>query len=355
MKSLPSNSIAARAVLVLGSLFLIGGTTAALVAMQAGEEPAGQMLTYTNAWVATLDDAQKTKALLAFDGAERTNWNFIPLPTRKGLPLMEMTTPQKAAALRALRAAVSEAGYEKSSKIMMLEGVLRQMEGAGSEERRNPEKYYLTVYGTPAATGTWGFSFEGHHLSLNFVCRDGKVVGSTPQFMAANPAEIKSDVEGPLGKGTRVLRQEEELAFALINGLAAELRDRATIASEAPAEIRFVGQPHVTPTDPEGLPMSDMDEQSQRRVMGLIEVYARSLPASIANQRLAEIREAGPESIHFAWAGAVKPHVGHYYRVQGKSFLIEFVNTQPDAEGTPANHIHAVWRDVRGDFALPIE
>lgn len=354
MFNLP-NWCSRRFVPVAATVVAIGAATAALVAMQPAGDPAGPMLTYTNAWVETLDDAQKKRALLAYDGPERTDWNFIPLPTRKGLPLMDMTAPQKAAALRALRAAVSEAGYEKSSKIMLLEGVLRQMEGPGSEERRNPEKYYVTVYGTPAAEGTWGFSFEGHHLSLNFVCRDGKVIASTPQFMATNPAEIKSDVAGPLGKGTRVLRQEEEIAFALINGLSPALRGRAMIAPEAPAEIRFVGQPHVTPMDPEGLAMSEMDEESRRRVMGLIETYARSLPEAIARQRFQEIREAGPESIYFAWAGATEPHVGHYYRLQGKTFLIELVNTQPDAEGTPANHIHAVWRDVRGDFALPIE
>lgn len=343
--------------------FVLASGLAASMAMRTGDKPAGQMLTYTTAWIETLDEGQKQKALLPYDSPERTNWNFIPLPTRKGLPMMEMTTPQKASALRTLRAAISEAGYEKSSKIMLLEGVLRQMEGAGKEgevkdevyARRNPEKYYLTVYGKPAATGTWGFSFEGHHLSLNFVCRDGQVVASTPQFMASNPAEIQSVVDGPLGKGTRVLRLEEEVAFELINGLSPELQARAIIAPEAPAEIRFVGQPHVTPTAAEGVKMSEMDEASQARVQRLIEVYAGTQPEPTAKQRLKEIKDAGPSTIHFAWSGATKPRLGHYYRIQGDTFLIEFVNTQPDAEGTPANHIHAVWRDVRGDFALPVK
>ena len=48
----------------------------------------------------------------------------------------------------------------------------------------------------------------------------------------------------------------------------------------------------------------------------------------------------------------MRPGIGHYYRIQGPTFLIEFVNTQPDAEGNPASHIHCVWRDPRGDFAL---
>ena len=49
--------------------------------------------------------------------------------------------------------------------------------------------------------------------------------------------------------------------------------------------------------------------------------------------------------IRFSWAGATELGKGHYYRVQGKSFLIEFDNTQNNA-----NHIHTVWRDFDGDF-----
>ena len=328
---------------------------AVALGLRTGDPPATQMQTYASAWAETLDEGQKKKAILAFDDPERINWNFIPLPTRKGLPLMEMSLPQQTAALRTLKAALSEAGYDKSSKIMLLEGVLRQFEGPESHERRNPEKYYVTIYGKPSATDQWGFSFEGHHLSLNFVCRDGKVVASTPQFMATNPAIIMSDVKGPLGKGTQVLRQEEEIAFELINKLSPELKKRAIIDEQAPAEIRFVGKPQMELSEPEGVVMSDMDEAAQKRLMQLIEVYANVVPEKLATERLEEIRGAGPSSVYFAWAGATERNIGHYYRIHGKSFVIELVNTQPDAEGTPANHIHAVWRDTKGDFGLPIK
>jgi hypothetical protein len=40
--------------------------------------------------------------------------------------------------------------------------------------------------------------------------------------------------------------------------------------------------------------------------------------------------------------------------VQGKRFLIEFVNVQADPAGNPANHIHCVYRDLSGDFDLPV-
>ncbi len=75
----------------------------------------------------------------------------------------------------------------------------------------------------------------------------------------------------------------------------------------------------------------------------------------MAKARLEEIEKDGLVKVHFAWAGAEKPGIGHYYRVQGPTFLIEFVNTQADSAGNPANHIHSVWRDMRGDLAVPIK
>jgi hypothetical protein len=342
-----------RAALMLSTVGIVA-VVAVTGAMRTGDAPASQMRTFASAWIETLDEAQKAKALVAYDSKDRTTWNFIPLPTRKGLPLMEMNAAQQVAALRTLRAALSEAGYDKSSKIMQMESVLRILEGPGSEEKRNPEKYYTTIYGTPSDQGTWGFSFEGHHLSLNFVCRDGVVVDSSPQFFAANPAKLSSDVKGPLPKGTQILRQEEELAFELINKLPPRQQELATIAEIALPEIRYASLPQPEVTEPEGLLMSDMDQESQTRLKQLIEVYANAVPEKVAAERMRIIQTDGPKATYFAWAGATKPGIGHYYRIQGKSFLIEFVNTQPDAEGNPENHIHAVYRDMTGDFDLPI-
>ena len=214
-----------------------------MVAMKTGDAPGSQMQSFAAAWLETLDDAQKAKALLPYESTDRTTWNFIPLPTRKGLPMMEMNAAQQAGALRTLRAALSDTGYEKAGKIMQMESVLRILEGAGSEEKRNPEKYYTAIYGTPSNTATWGFSFEGHHLSLNFVCRDGVVVDSTPQFFAANPAKLSSETTGPLPKGTQILRLEEELAFELVNQMTEAQLKKVIIAEKSLPEIRYASFP----------------------------------------------------------------------------------------------------------------
>ena len=327
----------------------------AVVGMKVGDPPGMEMATFADSFISTLNDNQKSVALMPYDSAKRVDWHFIPKKTRKGLVLREMNAAQRTAALRLVRAALSEAGYDKASKIMMLEGVLRQLEGEDRNWERDPNKYFMTIFGTPGKTGVWGLSFEGHHLSLNFVCRDGKVVDSTPQFFAANPATIMNDVEGPLGKGTRVLREEEELAFELVNSLSDAQGEQAIIDEKAPKEIRFAGEPQPQVGEPEGIPQNKLNEKQKKLLKELVYVYANAAADKVAQQRRELIDHDGWESIHFAWAGAQQPGVGHYYRIRGKSFLIELVNTQADAAGNPANHIHSVWRDLTGDFDLPIE
>ncbi|MCG8652395.1 MAG: DUF3500 domain-containing protein, partial [Pirellulales bacterium] len=98
----------------------------------------------------------------------------------------------------------------------------------------------------------------------------------------------------------------------------------------------------------------DLSPQQQKLLRKLVRVYVDAVPEQVANQRLAAIKNNGWDKVHFAWAGDTKPGIGHYYRVRGHEFLIEFVNTQADAAGNPANHIHCVWRDLTGDFDLPV-
>lgn len=313
------------------------------------------MSLFANAFIETLESGQKEVAMMPYDSPKRVDWHFIPKKTRKGLVLSDMNEAQRTAALRLVRAALSEAGYDKTSKIMMLEGVLREMEGEKRNWARDPEMYYVTIFGKPNDKDAWGLSFEGHHVSLNFVCRGGKVVDSTPQFFASNPSVVKNEVSGPLGKGARVLRTEETLAFRLINALSDEQLAKALIAEEAPAEIRFTGQAQAKVGEPEGIPYADLKLLQQSLLKKLVDVYVSAVADPIAKERRDLIRKSGWNKVHFAWAGAREPGVGHYYRIRGEGFLIELVNTQADPAGNPANHIHCVWRDLTGDFDLPIK
>ena len=338
----------------LASFAVVAGLVACTLGWMFAPAPDSQLHTYAGAVLEILDAEQRSAALVPYDSEQRVDWHFIPKKTRKGLVLSEMNSAQRTATYRLMRQALSEAGYGKAAKIVALEGVLREMEGDDRTWARDPQMYYLTIFGEPSETAPWGFSFEGHHLSLNFSCRDGKLVDSTPQFMGANPAILKSDVEAGFDKGTRVLYDEEVLAFELVQSLSSGQKSVAIIDEKAPKEIRFTGEAQPSVDSPEGIPFTELSAQQQSVLKRLVHTYT-----DIANEATAEARrnlidDNGWSEIHFAWAGALEPGIGHYYRIRGKEFLIEFVNTQPDPAGNPANHIHAVLRDLSGDFDLEI-
>ena len=314
-----------------------------------------QPLERANAFLATLSDAERKRATLAYDVEQRVAWHFVPLESRKGLPLMDMTAEQQAAARKLLRSVVSKLGYDQATTIMLLEGILLKLEGADRAHVRNPEKYYFTVFGQAAKGQTWGLSIEGHHLSLNFSFVGNKFVDSTPQFMGSNPAELRSSFGEKFPKGFRVLADEEQLGFQLVKSLDEQQLSAAMLPGEVPEEIRGAGKAQPVLEPAAGISASQLSSDQRALLKKLIEAYSNKMRPSVAKQRWALIDESGFEHVKFAWAGALKPGVGHYYRIQGGTFEIEFINVQADAEGNPANHIHCVWRDLQGDFNLPIQ
>jgi hypothetical protein len=293
-------------------------------------------------FLSSLTPEQTEKAVIPFESDERMNWHYIPRE-RKGLPLKDMTPPQKHLASALLNAGLSQQGYIKATTIMSLEDVLRMLE-KDNGVRRNPEGYFFSIFGQPSETGTWGYRVEGHHLSLNFTLKGGKVVGS-PNFLGANPAEVR---EGPR-KGLRVLHAEEDLGRALLAALTAEQKQTAIVAKEAYKDI--VTEASRTASlkgQPSGLQASKMNGSQRTMLQNLLAEYANNLPQEMAQERLDRIKKAGT-NLYFAWAGGENKGDPHYYRVQGPDFLIEYDNTQNNA-----NHIHSVWRDMTGDFGADL-
>jgi hypothetical protein len=332
-------------------LVMVAAGAIYLRSLQTGAD----MTRAAQAYLATLTDEQKAVTSMDFDTPQRVGWHFIPMDQRKGLQIKDMSEAQRQAAFALLEAALSEAGYGKARTIMALEGILHELEKTRSSGPiRDPQRYYYTVFGQPAETGRWGLSIEGHHLSLNFIVDDNQVIGSSPTFFAANPSVVKDEFPGMPAKGTRVLDQEEEIAFALLRSLEPAQRASAIIAERAPRDIRAAGEAEAPKYETTGLAYPQMNADQQAMLTRLIRVYAGNLPEDICGERLAAIEKAGYDRVYFAWAGADRPGIGHYYLIQGPTFQIEFVNVQPDSAGNPASHIHSVWRDPQGDFAIPI-
>ena len=293
-------------------------------------------------FLAALSDEQRAKATFDLKNDERLNWHFIP-KERKGLPIKEMSGEQRALANALLNSGLSNRGYFKANTIMSLEQILRDME-KGKGPVRDPERYFFSVFGTPESHGTWGWRVEGHHLSLNFTL-SGEEVVVTPSFMGTNPGEVR---EGPR-KGLRVLGVEEELARDLVKSLNEEQRKVAIYTNSAPADVITAADRKAHALDPKGISMAKLTDDQKQMLLAVIKEYVSRTRPEVANKEYNEIRQTSPEQIHFAWAGSMERGQGHYYRVQAPDFLIEYDNTQNNA-----NHVHAVWRDLKNDFGEDI-
>src|SRR5262249_15217333 len=113
----------------------------------------------------------------------------------------------------------------------------------------------------------------------------------------------------------------------------------------APRDIITGNSRKAKALEPVGIAASALTPPQKEMLMKLIKQYVFRYRNEMAEQDLKKITQAGEDKIQFAWAGAIEPGSGHYYRVQGPTFLMEYDNTQNNA-----NHIHTVWRDLQNDF-----
>lgn len=328
-------------------------------------------------FLASLTADQRRKAVMAFDDQrERTNWHYTPIP-RAGLPLTEMTREQQRLAFQVAATGLSRAGFVTASTIMGLETALDAKEAwRRAFPGRDPLLYYVSIFGEPHADHPWGWRFEGHHISLNYTIAKGQIIAPTPTFFGANPAEA------PLG-GIATLRPLigiEDLARELLHSLDEGQRSAAVLAPVAPMDIVMSNRPYVvenaldlddpaeieawmrktgiTPAQvdalrytstPKGLAATAMNRGQREILQTLIREYIDRMPDELADIEWQALQQRGLNEIHFAWAGGAQRHQPHYYRLQGVRFLVEYDNTQNDA-----NHIHSVWRDPVDDFGADL-
>lgn len=327
---------------------LVGALSLGLLGAAYQRSSAISTMTQTaQAFLASLSDEQRARATFRFEDEERFFWHFVPgnnieqtyKRKRLGLTLGEMTPSQKHLANALLSAGLSQAGYIKAVSVMSLEDILRILE-KDTVGRRDPEKYHFSIFGTPSEKGNWSYRIEGHHLSLHFAVVNGKVAAA-PMFFGANPAKV---LEGPRA-GLRVLAREEDLARDLLASLTPEQKKVAIVSQTAYRDILTeASRKAVLTGQPDGLPASKMNAKQRELLHKLVGEYIGNLPEGLAQSRAEKLKAAG-NNIFFAWAGVEERGGPHYYRVATPSFLIEYDNTQNNA-----NHIHSVWREFNGDF-----
>ena len=320
------------------ALMSFGTLAIAQSAAQPSSAVAAKMREATDRLIATLPERQRVGALRSFDDSDRTNWHYTPR-SRNGLSFKDLDATARDAIHALLKTALSAVGYRKVVNIIELELVLRELETFGL--MRDPERYHVTIYGTPSRVERWAWRFEGHHLSLNFTLEGDRLVVDTPSFFGANPATVPSGSK----KGLRVLGDEHDAGWALLDSLSASQRVEAVISTRTYGDIVTTNRDKVAPLELAGIAASKLDERQRALVWKIVELYASSFEPGLAQARLTRAREGGDETLRFAWAGSTTRGAPHYYRIQGTRFLIEY-----DASQDGGNHVHTVWRDYTGDF-----
>jgi Protein of unknown function (DUF3500) len=341
-------------ILRLFLVFAAVGTLAAVALISKDEAPAAtQMAGAADKFLASLTDEQRKKAMFDFDDVHRVEWFFTPqqdnktkTATRKGLRFEELSQDQKKLALELLKTGTSKTGYNQATTIMSLESILKDTEKKG-QMIRNPDWYFISVFGKPSNTGKWGWRFEGHHLSVNFTIDKGQIASVTPYMFGANPAEVK---DGPK-KGLRTLPEIEDQARDLIKSLSDEQKKDAQVAE---AQLKEIAEKTTTaaPGDPIGIVGAKLSEAQQATLWKLIKAYTDRMPEAVGNAELNAVKKAGLDKVRFAFTGDPTPGKPYKYRIHGPSFLVEFLNVQADGSGNLANHIHSAWRHLPSDFGL---
>jgi Protein of unknown function (DUF3500) len=367
----------------------------------AARETAARMASAAADWLDALEPGQRAVAIGNAPStdedadAERRRWFYTPTD-HGGLTLHEQRPAQQQLAHRLVASGLSTAGYVTVATIVGLDNVLDMIEGWsvswGRERGRDPGMYYLRVFGEPGGSGTWGWRFGGHHVSLNNLVVDGMVRSTTPCFFGADPAV--SPLLGPAPQ--RPLAGPEDLARELVRSLDPAQAGRAILLDRAPADIvggnrsrladgdrmlylrdvwrRPFTEPElaerIARTDadaerangyddsdygrlaltahPKGLPASDLDAGQRELLRSVLATYLERVPDGLSPQ--ADYSgDAVLDGVHLAWAGPTDPGQPLYYRLQGPRLLIEYDNTQRHA-----NHAHAVWRDPEADFGYDV-
>jgi Protein of unknown function (DUF3500) len=363
----------------------------------AAREAAARMAAAAVAWLDALDPEQRTAATGsapspdAETDAERRRWFYTPTD-HGGLTLGAQRPSQQRLAHQLVASGLSTAGYVTVATIIGLDNVLDQVEGWsvdwGRERGRDPGLYYLRVFGEPGGAAPWGWRFGGHHVSLNNLVTGGMVRSTTPCFLGADPAVSPLLGPAPL----RPLGGAEDLARELVRSLDPGRAARAILLDRAPADIvggnrasladddrmlylRDVWREPFTEPElaeqvarmdaaagrasgydaddyqrlaltsvPKGLPARELDAEQRDLLRALLATYLGRVPDGLSPQADYE-PDAALDAVYLAWAGPTGPGQPLYYRLQGPGLLIEYDNTQRQA-----NHAHSVWRDPAADF-----
>jgi len=346
--------------LKIGGVLLVAGiaVSGAIHAQRGGPAaiPTVQAVDAAKAFLAAVDERQRTKVMLPLNADTRKVWSNLPTgiamqvgaTERNGLKFGDMTPAQQGAALALVGATLSRAGYEKVMNIVNADQTLEVSSApsrpAGNKIRFGRAEYYVAILGTPSATGRWMVQFGGHHLAINVIV-SGQDSALTPTHTGAQPATYTLN-----GETIRPLGRENDKAFALITALDAAQRKEAILGYQVRNLVLGPGEDGKT-IQPEGARASTFTAAQREMLLDLVGEWVNILNDGAAAVKMAEVRRNLGDT-YFAWAGSTKNGEPAYFRVQGPTLLIEYAPQGGNNSST--DHIHTIYRDPTNDYGAKL-
>jgi hypothetical protein len=296
--------------------------------------------------LASLSEEQRTRTVYPVDDLEWRKWDNRHSPKRQGVGFHEMSEEQRVLAFEMLRQSLSAKGLEKTQDIMKLNGTLAEL--ANNFNEYGEWLYWITIMGTPSATGPWGWQLDGHHAVINYFVLGDQVVMS-PVFMGSEPIEAK---QGKF-KGTIVLQDEQNKGLKLMRSLSAEQQSQAILLNKKDGNnnLSEAYKDNIV-LDYAGIPASTLDDRQQQLLLDLISEFVGNLRDEHAKVRMSEVVHYLPNT-HFAWIGGTTEQSVYYFRVHSPVILIEFDHQRrvaPFRTNEPSrDHIHTVVRTPNGN------
>ena len=340
-------------------------TSAALTGCQDADIEAGtaqaspqRMAAAADQFLSALSSEQRDAAQFPFDADdERGRWSNLPasMVERSGVRVGDLTNPQRRRLHDLLRASTSSQGYQKIAGVIRLDEVLHEEASAAvaSGIRRLPARlveswtsanYWISFFGQPGDQD-WAWLINGHHLAASFTVA-GNRIAFTPLFLGAEPHEI---LEG-LDAGWRVLANEGERGWRLLQALDEGQRARAVVGDDIPRDVLTGPGRKGSLQEFAGIPASALTETQQTLLWELVEEYAANADHGAADAQLAKVHSDGLDALHFAWIGPVDDvSARYYYRVHGPSVLLEYI-VEEGVGDSAANHVHSIMRDPGNDY-----
>jgi Protein of unknown function (DUF3500) len=335
-------AVACLGVLVAVAASLAAGAITSPPAQTAAAEATARIVASAQAFLATLDDAGRTKAQFPFDSPQKARWSNLPtgIFKRDGLRLGDLTQAQRAGAMALLSTALSQDGYRKVVEIMRGDEVLLRRAAGGPPRgggvRFGEDEYYVAFLGVPSVSVPWMLQFGGHHLAINMTLA-GRQATLAPSHTAAQPASYSFE-----GRTVRPLGDENDRAFALMATLDAAQRKQAILDYNVSDLVLGPGQDGRT-IQPEGLRASALSVSQQTMLVDLVRAWAGIANEALAAPRMDEIRASLPQ-MYFAWSGPTAAGSAAYFRIQGPTLVIEY------APQRGVDHIHTIYRDPTNDY-----